>query len=298
LVSNELNTNDTYIGQQTINKINCNTNLINSIGENTYEINQPKITKVEFKNNDVFFNRNYFVNDISNNQILKEYVSFITNFQEIADWSILSRDQYEIIRNPQAGTIKIIINLDDQNYEQTFVGFKVSEAVFKDIDASIVVNNLVIDDLDDQKISQLLQYNGFDQSITDGLHFSIKDSDNHKGTATICIEQCKQIDLVDAYLNKTFKIFNLRPYFIEQNKKVNFSKIAKKPSQVSEEEFKNELVNMSEEFINRHSNDLLISLKPNDAKGILVANLTFNDIKSQNNVNLTFTYNLNKKNIN
>jgi uncharacterized membrane protein (DUF485 family) len=26
--------------------------------------------------------------------------------------------------------------------------------------------------------------------------------------------------------------------------------------------------------------------------------LTFNDIKSQNNVNLTFTYNLNKKNIN
>jgi hypothetical protein len=55
---------------------------------------------------------------------------------------------------------------------------------------------------------------------------------------------------------------------------------------------------MSEEFNNRHINDLSITLKPDDQKNILVSELSFTDIRTKEITHLTFTYDLNKRNLN
>jgi hypothetical protein len=85
LVSNELDTNDLYIGSQIINKFNLNTDLIKNDDNNIYEIDKPIVTKVQFKNNDPIYNRNYSVNEISNNELLKEYIILKTNYDELGD---------------------------------------------------------------------------------------------------------------------------------------------------------------------------------------------------------------------
>jgi hypothetical protein len=126
------------------------------------------------------------------------------------------------------------------------------------------------------------------------MTFSIQTLDDYKGTATICIKESPEED----YLNKTFEIFNLKPYFIEQNKKINNLILKKKPSEISENEFKNNFIKMSDEFNNRHINDLSISLQADDNKKVLIANLSYNDIKTNQKIDLTYRYDFDKKFIN
>jgi hypothetical protein len=85
LTSNELNNNDVYIEPQTINKFSVNIPQIKSDGENIYEMNTPIITSGDFKNNDPIFNRNYSVNEISDGELLNQYLVLKTNFDELGD---------------------------------------------------------------------------------------------------------------------------------------------------------------------------------------------------------------------
>jgi hypothetical protein len=85
LVSIEKDTDDTYIGSQTINKFNIATNLIQNDTNNVYKFIKPTISSVEFKNNDLIFNRNYRVDEITNNQLFNQYLMLKTNFGEAAD---------------------------------------------------------------------------------------------------------------------------------------------------------------------------------------------------------------------
>ncbi|MDR0674864.1 MAG: hypothetical protein LBF36_01190 [Mycoplasmataceae bacterium] len=294
LVSNELDTNDLYIGSQIINKFNLNTDLIKNDDNNIYEIDKPIVTKVQFKNNDPIYNRNYSVNEISNNELLKEYIILKTNYDELGDWTLLNKDQYKITRNQHNATIKISVFLDDNTFEYTYDGFKTASIVIKDIDGSISVNNLIADDLNNEKIRELIKLNGIQSSLIESMTFSIQTLDDYKGTATICIKESPEED----YLNKTFEIFNLKPYFIEQNKKINNLILKKKPSEISENEFKNNFIKMSDEFNNRHINDLSISLQADDNKKVLIANLSYNDIKTNQKIDLTYRYDFDKKFIN
>jgi hypothetical protein len=84
LVSNEMNTKDVYIGSQTIRKLECTNDLLKQ-NDNVYEMKKPNITNAEFKNNDVIFNRNYKVNQITNDELLKEYLILKTNYDEAGD---------------------------------------------------------------------------------------------------------------------------------------------------------------------------------------------------------------------
>jgi hypothetical protein len=178
--------------------------------------------------------------------------------------------------------------------EHTYDEFKTNILNLKDIDGSKNINNLIGEDLSDAKIKTLMHLNGFSAAALNGMHFSVKTIDDRKGIATICVDQS---DVPD-YFDKTFQIFNLKPYFIEQNKKIPASLSAKKPSEISELDFKNDLIKMSDEFKNRHINDLLISLKPDDQKRTLMADITFTDVKTQQVTTLTYVYDFNKSSIN
>jgi hypothetical protein len=61
-----------------------NTNLLNCV-DNVYEINKPIAISAELKQNNLSFNRNYTIDEIENNELLKEYVILKTNFDETAD---------------------------------------------------------------------------------------------------------------------------------------------------------------------------------------------------------------------
>jgi hypothetical protein len=84
LISDEINTSDTYIGSQIIKKMDYNTDSINCV-DNIYEINKPTVISAELKQNNLSFNQNYAVDEIENNELLKEYVILKTNFDETAD---------------------------------------------------------------------------------------------------------------------------------------------------------------------------------------------------------------------
>jgi hypothetical protein len=126
------------------------------------------------------------------------------------------------------------------------------------------------------------------------MHFNVESIDDHKGVATVKVTESQE----EKYLNKIFQFFNLRPYFIEQNKKIGSSFKQKKTSEITENDFKNNFITMSDAFVNRHANDLSISLVPNDHKQILTANLTFVDIKTKEPITLTYKYDFNQKSTN
>jgi hypothetical protein len=184
--------------------------------------------------------------------------------------------------------------LNGIKYEQIYDGFKKEAIALKDIDSTILGNDLIIDDLNDEKIKQLMQASGINMSNLNDIHFELQDINNDKGSVVIHISKCNRPD----YINKNFKIFNLRPYFIQQNTNINESILKRKPSEITQNEFKKEFIKMSDEFINRHMKDLSISLLPNDRENRLSAAITFTNIKTHEQINVDYDYDFNKKSIN
>jgi hypothetical protein len=184
--------------------------------------------------------------------------------------------------------------LNGIKYEQTYDGFKRETITFKDIDSTILENNLIADDLSDEKIKQLMHTIGINMSYLNDIHFEMQDVNNDKGSVVIRISECNQPD----YINKTFKIFNLKPYFIQQNTNIDNSILKKKPSEITESEFRKGFIKMSDEFISRHMKDLSISLTPNDKENKLFATITFTDVKTNEQVKVNYNYDFNKKSIN
>jgi hypothetical protein len=201
----------------------------------------------------------------------------------------LEKKQYHITRNNQKGTIQIDLQINDKNYSNVYNGFKVDVKAINNIDASLSSKKIISNDLNDDTITQLLKLNNFDSRIAESLHFQIVKVDDHAGTADIKIIKCDDDDLTNSYMNRVFTIENLAPYFIEQNMHPSEEFLSKKPSEISLIDFKNNFLNISDEFNARHQNDLSIALEPNDHEHKLTAKITYKN--SDKDTSVTFSYN-------
>jgi hypothetical protein len=277
---NEINTPDMYIGEQNVTKITNDSTIIKSSSDGIYTLDKPKITDINLATNDIKFNSNYFTNEINDNLLLKQYVQLVTSYGEISEENILNKNDYKIIRNNKIGQIKIIINFNGHEYTQTYHGFKKQEINIQDIDANVLVNNnLIADDLTDQNIKNLMKLNNLDSYAIDQLEFEINNRDDINGTANVSIVKCNDLDLNDEYLHKSFKIFNLKPYYIRPIAKINSDILERSPNDISLEQFKRYFIETSDEFMRRTGETLNINLIP--SKNKLCAQIKYKDTNSQ-----------------
>jgi hypothetical protein len=292
LISNEINTTDTYVSSQDCSKIFNNSSLIESNSNNIYTLSTPCINNVRFKDNDLNFNEQYGVYDLTDDKLFNQYIELITSYGEIGDQSLLNSDQYKIHRNSKEGTITISFVINGQQYNSTYKGFKKDQQI-PNINAGTLDQHLICDDLNQDKIIDLLKANNFDSQVINNLHFKITNIDNVNGEVEVLIDECKKTDLQEDYLNKSFKVVNLKPYYFEFIKKIDKSVLKRKPSSISENDYKKYFIHSSGEFNTRHMNDLKIILKSDDIHSKLDVEVSYTDLQTKYPVELKQEYNLN-----
>jgi hypothetical protein len=286
--SDEVNNADVYVQNQSTNKIGLSANNIETVSTNVFTLSKAIVNNASFLDNDASYNQNHFPNDLNDEKVFNKYVKLTTDYQEDGDLSLLDKSQYAIERDEINGTIKITINLNGQTIENTFSGFKTAQKQIPDVDGSLDVYNLICDDLNDLEIHKLLMLNNLDPYIVNQLECSVVNKDDINGIATIQVNDCKNENLNQIYNHEIFHINNLAPYYIRQKQDIDSVILNKKASEITTNDCITSLLDMSDEFKNRNSNNLKISLK---AQGdhTLVASISY--MENEKKVDVEYTYN-------
>jgi hypothetical protein len=287
--SDEINNADTYVEDQSTNKISVSANNVETVSENLFTLSEAVVNNATFLENDESYNQNYFPNDLTDEKVFKKYVRLTTNYQEDGDLSLLDKSQYTIDRDEINGLVKIIININGQIIENTFNGFKMVSKQIPDIDGSLDVYNLTCGDLDNLEIRKLLVFNNFDRYVVNQLECDVVNQDDINGNATIQVNDCTDENLNQIYKHEIFHIKKLAPYYIRQKQNIDASIASKKPNEITTNDCIASLVDMSDEFKNRNLDNLKIDLKP-QGDHTLVVSIAY--IEKNKEVNVEYTYSI------
>jgi hypothetical protein len=187
------------------------------------------------------------------------------------------------------------VKINNQIFSQTYNSFKIDLSKMHDLNATLLSDALLSDDLDKNTITNIFKANGFAPAVADSLEFSVQNIDDHNGSVDVLITKCNDKSSDKTYENQIFTIKNLKPYYIEQNKNIDKLFLHKKPSKILLADFKNYFIVESEAFKNKHQDDLSITLKPNDDEHSLVAEIQYNDNKTNQPIKVTYKYEMNYK---
>ncbi|GHU48479.1 hypothetical protein FACS1894218_5500 [Bacilli bacterium] len=287
ITSDTVNQDDSFIYSTESNIIaNQDANVSNI--NNIYTLSEEQIIKVNFNNNNPGYNQNYYPSQMTDEVLFNTYVNLITNYGETADFNILNKDQYHIIRNEVVGTINLNIIIDGNVFENEYSGFKVMGQKIPDIDGSLDKFNITGVDLSNGQIIKLLELNHFNSYVANSLDYDVVNDDNVNGVATISVIGCDDHAIHDIYINQTFKINKLQPYFIQQAKDIDKSLYKISPSKITLDQFKNYFIKMSPEFQNRNLEDLQIDLIP--STNALVGKISYTEGTNGEVTNLVYTY--------
>jgi hypothetical protein len=288
ITSDTINNTDAFIySAESSNIADNNPNVMGS--DNIYTLGEEKIVNATFNDNNLDYNQRYYPSQVDDKMLFDTYVNLVTNYGEAADFNILNKDQYQVMRNEITGSINLNITLDGKLFDHNFSGFKTVGEKIPDIDGSLDKFNISGVDLSNAEIIKLLELNKFNSYIANSLNYAVTDDDVVNGIATINVIGCDNPLLHDIYINQTFKVNKLQPYFIQQTKSIDSSLFKIRPSKITMDQFKKFFINMSPEFQNRNLDDLQIDLVP--ATNTLVSNLSYKEGTTDQMVLMTFTYN-------
>lgn len=254
------------------------TKHINNNGEYLF-IDKPQIGNVIFNDITSKYN-NVYPSMISKEEILYKFFNLYDDNYYPLDISVIDDSDISIIANDLTGSINIKVKTNKGYIEKNFNNFKIFDIdKFTNIDACKIQYGLITNNVSKAIINQILIANNFDLEILNNIDYSITNTDITKGEITIKIDYVKN-DIYKPILNKKIKISNFLCIYLTQNNNVNILKNYQ-PSEITNEIFKNYLINISDGFKSLYINDLKIKLKPNDKQNQLVAELTYDKNKDK-----------------
>ena len=259
------------------------------IKDNNYiYIDTPQIANVSFNDIDQKYLQLY-PSMVSQREVISEFINLYDDNSYQLDPNVI--DQSDIMINPNdlLGKINIKIKTINGFIEKDFSNFKVFDIdQFANVDATKFQYGLITNDIDKPLINEILLANNFDHEILDNIEYDIVNKDLTKGTVDIKIKSINK-QQYQSLLNKQIKISNLSPVCLKQNNNENILG-SYRPSEITNEIFKQYLINISDGFRNLYGNTLKIKLNLNDECDELVAELTYRKNKSE------FIYKFNDKN--
>ncbi|GHU31484.1 hypothetical protein FACS1894166_03020 [Bacilli bacterium] len=287
ITSDTINGEDSFVyGAETSTIADHDSNVIGA--NNIYRLDNEQIVDATFAENNPNYNKNFYPSQVDDKMLFDAYVNLITNYGETADFNILNKDQYRVERNEVTGTMNLSLIFGDKLIEHSFTGFKSMGQKIPDIDGSVDKFNISGVDLSNGEIIKLLELNHFNSYVANSLNYDVIEDDSTRGIATVQVVGCNDPDLHDIYINQTFKINNLQPYFIKQEMDIDASLYKITPNKITMDQFKEYFINMSPEFQNRNLDNLVIELVPT-AK-TLVGNISYKEGTTDQTVTMTFTY--------
>jgi hypothetical protein len=276
--SHEVNNYDTYIQSGNTTKLKINdVNVSLDKETETYEINKPKIIEAAFKNDGEINKTHLYPCQLNDEQVFNLFVILIDSYKNIGNFSMLDIDQYQIERDEFNGTINIDLSLDDEIAHHQISGFKRASENFLNIDGSKYQYDLIADDLNNNIVKQILISNDFDPYLVEICNFKILANDNENGKSEITIENVADKKYEHELISKIFVINKLQNYYIKPSDNIPSSLLKLKPSEIKMNDFKQHFIIMSDEFFNRHNDDLQIKLTPNNENKSLHAHITYLD---------------------
>ena len=260
---------------------------VNSNGEYLY-IDKPQIGNVIFNDIGSKYNDMY-PSIIANEEIFHKFFSLYDDNYFPLDISAIDNSDISIVANDLTGSIKLKIRTTQGYIEKNFNNFKTFNIdKFTNIDACKIQYGLITNNASKEIINQILIANNFDLDILNNIDYTIINTDATKGEITIKIDHIKN-DMYKPILNKKIKINNFLRIYLTQNNNINILKNYQ-PSEITNEIFKNYLINISDGFKSLYINDLKIKLKPNDKLNQLIAEIIYDKNKDE------FVYNFIDKN--
>lgn len=290
LISNEFIDQENYIAADIEDKISiCSTNIESN--KNDFILKMPKITSVSF--NDKLPKFNKYCYDLTDEEILKEYVNTTDNYGNKDTGTRLNSNEYQIIRNEFTGNIYISIQLNEENYQKTISGFKIPDLKKLTFDSKKYSSLLFAKEINDDLAHKIIEFNGFDNNLLSSIKFKIDKINDKTGETILKVESCSIPDFNSELYNKKFTINNLTKYYLCQKQNIDKSSLTKQPSKITREEFINNFLDVSKEFLNL--NNLNINLNSNDKKHTLEAQIKYNDYFSKETVSLNYEYTFSNK---
>jgi hypothetical protein len=276
--SHEVNNYDTYIQSGNTSKLKINDSNV-SLDEktNTYQIDTPKITEAIFKDDSLINKSHLYPCQLTDEQVFNMFITLIDSYKNIGNFSMLNTNQYQIERDEFKGTIDIDLFFNDEIVHHQINGFKCASENFLNIDGSKYQYDLIANDLNNNIIKQILIFNDIDPYLVEICNFKILANDNENGKSEITIENVANKKYESELINKIFVINKLQNYYIKQANDIPLSLLKLKPSDIKMSDFKQKFIVMSDEFFNRHNDDLQIKLTPNNANKFLHAHITYSD---------------------
>jgi hypothetical protein len=216
------------------------------------------------------------------------FVTLIDSYKHIGNFSMLDRENYQIQRDEYQGTITIIIYLDNEIFAKTIFGFKKAEIHFDNIDGAKGPYGLVPSDLNNHLIKDILIANKIDPYLVEIAQFEVLNVDNEKGQSEILIASVSDKKLEPQMLNQIFHIINLQPYYIKQVNNLSMDISKMRPSDIKTSEFRKNFIQMSDEFYNRHNDNLQIKLSPDNSNKALHAFISYVDNGCTKQIEFTY----------
>jgi hypothetical protein len=279
--SKEINTYDTYIQGGSTTKVKINdANISIDENTNTYLINKPTIVDAQFKDGSDSEKKYLYPCQLDDQQVFNMFVTLIDSYKNIGNYSMLSSDQFRIDRNEFNGTIDVYLFFGDNILHHRIENFKKANVDFLNIDGSKYQYNLTPPDLDNNTIKQILIANDFDPYIANICNYEIIMNDNENGKSEVMITLVKDHEYENQLIGKKFTINKLQKYYIQQSQNIPSNLLKLKPSEIRISDFKQKFIVMSDEFFNRHNDDLQIKLTPDNRNKSLHAHISYyeNDV--------------------
>ena len=217
---------------------------------------------------------------VGQQEVINKFINLYDDNSYQLDPNVI--DQSDIMINPNdlLGKINIKIKTINGFIEKDFNNFKVFDInQFNNVDAVKFQYGLITDDINKSVINEILLANNFDREILDNIDYDIVNKDLTKDTVDIKIKKVNK-QQYQSLLNKQIKINNLSPVCLKQNNNKSIL-TSYKPSEITNEIFKQYLINISDGFKNLYGNTLKIQLNPHDETDELVAELTYRKNKSE-----------------
>ncbi len=285
LQENEYSDVENYVAPDKATAISvCDANITND--NLTYTLKKPSANALYFDETDKTHSTKYAY-DLSDLDIVSKFVKVYDSYGDLKDGSLLDPNQYEITRHELEGWVKIKINFNGQVFEKNITGFKKQDISKLEFDANKYETEIFAENINNDLIRNILISNGFDPNIAKQCEFTVSKIDDKNINVEVNVTNSSEKEYIDYLKNKKIKIKNFTPYFIQQNKKIPRKYLSKKASEITKEMFKEDFINMSNEFNNM--NNLDIKLNVIDSK-TLNAYIKYNDYLTKEDVELNYLY--------
>ncbi|MDR2461976.1 MAG: hypothetical protein LBD05_02115 [Mycoplasmataceae bacterium] len=287
IVSEEINNDDYYIQGSSTKNIKLNIKNIIETDDGFIKLVNSKIEHINYK--DPSYEYNNYLSFYTDEEIVDDNVILFDEKYEVYKYNDVDHDNIKVIRDEINANAIIRINLNGTIFDKIVDGFKKPNKTIEDIDCQIIRKQINPCDINNSLINECLVENGYDNMLTSVLVYSIENIDCISGEAKIKVIN----DENDIYTNQIFKIKNMLPYFISKKEDMPNNILNLKPSSITTNIFKNEFLNISDDFANK--NELNINLFSDDNKNNLIAKINYIDFYTHKEINLQYYYSFNEE---